>query len=85
GMGIPAQEQDALFTRFFRSSISQEKAIQGTGLGLTIVKTIVEQHGGTVGLESEPGTGTKVTFTIPRTEGRDKQPVGHAPERKEVN
>jgi signal transduction histidine kinase len=47
GIGIALEEQAQLFDRFFRSSAATERAIPGTGLGLTIAKTIVERHGGT--------------------------------------
>ena len=65
GVGIPEDEQDRLFTRFFRSSTATSLAIQGTGLGLVIVKQIVEQHGGTIAVTSAPGQGTTVTVTLP--------------------
>ena len=65
GVGIPEDEQDRLFTRFFRSSVATRMAIQGTGLGLVIVKRIVEEHGGTISIESTPDAGTTVTVTIP--------------------
>jgi PAS domain S-box-containing protein len=65
GVGIPEEEQDRLFTRFFRSSIATEMAIQGTGLGLVIVKQIVEEHGGSIEIASAPHEGTVVTVTIP--------------------
>jgi PAS domain S-box-containing protein len=65
GVGIPLDEQDRLFTRFFRSSVATRMAIQGTGLGLAIVKQIVEEHGGTVAIESIPDVGTTATVTIP--------------------
>lgn len=65
GVGIPEDEQDGLFTRFFRSSVATELAIQGTGLGLVIVKQIVEEHGGTVAIQSASGVGTTVTVRLP--------------------
>jgi signal transduction histidine kinase len=65
GVGIPVDEQDQLFTRFYRSSTSREMAIPGTGLGLAIVHHIVEAHHGTVELESQPGQGTSVTLWLP--------------------
>ncbi|MGH2771582.1 MAG: sensor histidine kinase, partial [Actinomycetota bacterium] len=65
GFGIPGEDQEKLFSRFFRSSVSNDLAIQGTGLGLVIVKTIVEAHGGAIQLNSRPGEGTTVTFSIP--------------------
>lgn len=65
GMGIPLDEQDQLFTRFFRSSTSRAQAVQGTGLGLAIVRHIVEAHLGSVDVMSEPGRGTTLSFVLP--------------------
>ena len=65
GLGIPADEQAQLFTRFFRSSISRQHAVQGTGLGLAIVRHLVAAHGGSVDVESTPGHGTRIAFTLP--------------------
>jgi hypothetical protein len=66
GMGISERDQDKLFTRFFRSRAATDLAVQGTGLGLTIVQSIVSLHGGSVSVESELGTGTTVTVRLPR-------------------
>ena len=66
GMGIPASEQGQLFTRFFRSTTAIEQAIQGTGLGLTIVQAIVDLHGGSIDVESNVDSGTRVTVRLPR-------------------
>jgi PAS domain S-box-containing protein len=71
GVGIPEDEQDGLFTRFFRSSVATRLAIQGTGLGLVIVKQIIEEHGGTIAVDSVQDVGTTVTVRIP---------VGDAPD-----
>jgi signal transduction histidine kinase len=65
GVGIPAEEQDRLFERFFRSSNATEQAIPGTGLGLTIAKTIVERHEGSIEIESAEGMGTTVRVRLP--------------------
>ncbi|MDP9491473.1 MAG: HAMP domain-containing histidine kinase, partial [Actinomycetota bacterium] len=65
GVGIPVGEQDRLFERFFRSTTATEQAIPGTGLGLTIAKTIVERHEGSISIESEEGTGTTVSVRLP--------------------
>lgn len=65
GLGIPVAEQHYLFTRFFRSSTAQEHAIQGTGLGLTIVDAIVRSHGGDISVVSEHLAGSTFTVHIP--------------------
>jgi signal transduction histidine kinase len=65
GMGIPEEEQGSLFTRFFRASNAVERAIPGSGLGLSIVRTIVTNHRGQVDLTSALGVGTTVTVRIP--------------------
>ena len=65
GIGVPEDEQPGLFTRFFRSSISMEQETQGTGLGLFIVKHVVEAHGGTVAVTSAPGAGSTFTARLP--------------------
>jgi PAS domain S-box-containing protein len=65
GIGIPLEEQPNLFQRFFRTTIATEKAIQGTGLGLNIVRSIAEAHDGAIDFESTPGVGTTFWFRIP--------------------
>jgi len=65
GIGISAEDQSRLFTRFFRSKDPAVRAMPGTGLGLCIVKSLVELHGGVVTVKSRPGEGTTFTFTIP--------------------
>ncbi len=65
GIGIPADELENVFIRFFRSSNVQPDAIQGTGLGLAIVRSIVESHHGGIDVQSEPGTGSTFTITLP--------------------
>jgi signal transduction histidine kinase len=65
GMGIPAAEQEALFARFFRASNAVKQAIPGTGLGLAIIRTIVENHEGTIEAESTENVGTTMTVRLP--------------------
>jgi signal transduction histidine kinase len=65
GVGIPVDEQEHLFERFFRSSNAAENAIPGTGLGLTITKAIVERHGGRIEVESVENSGTTVRVSLP--------------------
>jgi signal transduction histidine kinase len=63
GMGIPDEDRQRIFTPFYRGK--NVATIQGTGLGLVIVKHCVEQHGGTISIESGAGGGTKVTVRLP--------------------
>jgi signal transduction histidine kinase len=65
GIGIPADEQEAVFGRFVRGDEATREVIPGTGLGLAIVQAIVEHHGGTVSLTSAPGMGTSVRVHLP--------------------
>jgi len=65
GMGIPAEEHPQLFTRFFRTAEARRRAIQGTGLGLAVVREIVERHHGAVGVRSALGEGTTMTVSLP--------------------
>jgi signal transduction histidine kinase len=67
GIGIPEQEREKLFERFFRSQTALERQIQGTGLGLYISKAIVEAHGGRIGVHSTEGLGTTFIVELPIT------------------
>ena len=67
GIGIPAEDQDRVFERFYRVDKSHSKDISGTGLGLSIVKHGTAFHDGQIHLESTPGKGTTVTLLLPQT------------------
>jgi signal transduction histidine kinase len=69
GIGIPLDEQGQVFSRFFRASTATRQAIPGTGLGLAISRALVEQHGGSIALQSREGYGTRVTVTLPASVG----------------
>ncbi len=65
GEGIPAEAIPHLFERFYRVDKSRTRATGGSGLGLKIAKKLVEAHGGTITVRSEPGKGSCFSFTIP--------------------
>ena len=65
GIGIPPDQQDRVFERFYRVDKSHSKASGGTGLGLSIVKHAVQYHHGTIHLQSEVGKGTEIRVTFP--------------------
>lgn len=65
GSGIALEHQKRIFDRFQQVSTDDAKKRGGAGLGLAICKSIVEQHGGTIGVDSEPGEGSRFWFTLP--------------------
>ncbi len=73
GIGISKDDQKKLFQSFVQLDASNAREYSGTGLGLVLVKRFVEQHGGEVRLQSEPGKGSSFIFTIP-IEGKIKAP-----------
>ena len=66
GPGIDESHLPRLFERFYRVDAGRSRAVGGTGLGLSIVKHLVEAMGGTVGVESTPGKGSRFSITLPR-------------------
>lgn len=62
GRGIEQKDMPYIFDRFFRADSARSNSPQGTGLGLAIVKSIMDLHGGAIGIQSEPGHGTTVTL-----------------------
>jgi PAS domain S-box-containing protein len=65
GVGIPKERQKAIFDRFTQADICDKKALQGSGLGLSIVKSYVDMLNGQINVESEPGTGSTFSFSVP--------------------
>jgi signal transduction histidine kinase len=76
GIGIPADEQDRLFQRFFRASTAQSRQIQGTGLGLSIVAAIVRGHGGTLEVRSGHLQGSTFVVRLPLAKSERLTPAG---------
>jgi signal transduction histidine kinase len=67
GLGIPKEAIPRLFEKFYRVRCDDRKDIIGTGLGLSLVKQIIEVHGGTISVQSEHGAGSTFSFTVPAT------------------
>jgi signal transduction histidine kinase len=68
GAGIPPAERDRIFQRFVRGAEARRTGIRGLGIGLALVKLIVDAHGGSIDLESEPGRGSTFTLKLPARE-----------------
>lgn len=68
GIGIPEDAQKKLFTPFFQADSSMNRYHEGTGLGLAICKGIIMNHGGEIGVRSDPGKGSVFYFTLPYKE-----------------
>jgi len=66
GIGIPSEDLDRLFERFFRADNARKNQIPGTGLGLSVSLGLVELHGGSLAVESAEGVGTTMTVTLPK-------------------
>jgi signal transduction histidine kinase len=70
GPGFAPEETDRLFEKYYRSVAERHRKVPGSGLGLYIVKTVAERHGGSVSARSEPGTGAEFEIIVPRSERR---------------
>jgi signal transduction histidine kinase len=77
GIGIPKEAKARIFSEFYRAKNAKALEMEGTGLGLTITKDVVEQHGGEIRFDSEVGEGTTFYVTLPVGEGRSKESYDH--------
>jgi signal transduction histidine kinase len=66
GVGLSESDQERIFERFYRVDDALSRRTQGTGLGLFLAKAIVEAHGGTMRVESQPGHGSTFYVTLTR-------------------
>ena len=69
GGGISPEDLPFIFERFYRAERARERATGGAGIGLTVARSLVEAHGSSIRAESEPGKGTRVTFSMPAAPG----------------
>jgi two-component system sensor histidine kinase BaeS len=76
GIGISPEERDRVFTRFWRSDAARERARSGFGIGLAVVREIVDYHGGSVSFDSEVGRGTTFAIKLPIDGRRGRQTAG---------
>ncbi|MFQ5991001.1 MAG: sensor histidine kinase, partial [Nitrospiraceae bacterium] len=74
--GIPPHELDRVFEKFYRGESSPAEA-RGAGLGLAISKHLIELHGGEIWVESQPGQGSRFSFTLPSPSGPPSNPLTH--------
>jgi two-component system, OmpR family, phosphate regulon sensor histidine kinase PhoR len=74
GPGIAAPEQKRIFDKFYRAQDPLHRTIEGSGLGLAMVKHIVKAHGGAVGVSSTPGAGATFTIALPAATGPEERP-----------
>ena len=75
GVGIPEREQDKIFDMFYRVERGLVHSVKGSGLGLSLVKHIVEAHGGRILVTSHPGEGSRFSIVLPLTNGGGSQPL----------
>jgi signal transduction histidine kinase len=77
GMGIPEAEMDKIFSEFYRATNARAAERDGTGLGLSFAKQVVEQHGGRIGVQNNPDGGCTFSFTLPKNlQKATKSPSG---------
>jgi signal transduction histidine kinase len=82
GPGIAEGHLPSIFERFYRADPSRQQATGGSGLGLAIVRSIVEAHGGRVGVTSALGQGTTFTIALPLTVSSKQEAGGSTVERR---
>lgn len=71
GMGVPKEDIPYIFDRFYRVDPSRNTSTGGSGLGLAIAKLIIDEHGGSIWMDSEENKGTSVSFTLKKWAGNE--------------
>lgn len=67
GIGIPREEQARIFEKFYRGRHVSGMNVQGVGIGLALVRHVMEAHGGSIAVDSEPGAGSRFRLSLPGT------------------
>ena len=73
GIGIPEDALSRVFAEFYRARNARDLDVEGTGLGLVLVKDVVEQHGGKISVHSRVGEGSTFTVSLPQDSSRARQ------------
>jgi signal transduction histidine kinase len=69
GPGVPLDEQERIFEKFYRGRHAADLNVHGVGIGLALVRHVMDGHGGSVSIESRPGEGCRFRLSLPRAEG----------------
>ncbi len=77
GIGIAPAEQEKIFQRFYQVDGSATRRFGGTGLGLAVAKSIIEGHGGKIGVKSKEGEGSIFYFSLPKVDLTHKKSTGY--------
>ena len=83
GLGIPREQQQQLFTKFFRGEAARARGIRGTGLGLVLSRQILQAHDGEIGFESEEGRGSTFWIRLPVAVDRSASTPGDSAEARQ--
>ncbi|MBI3327458.1 MAG: hypothetical protein HYZ81_12250 [Nitrospinae bacterium] len=84
GVGIPSDQLDRIFERFIQVEAGTARLVEGTGIGLALVKEILTQHGGSIAVDSRVGGGTTFSMTLPRGDVEAGMPAGFLGEEPEM-
>jgi len=85
GEGIENEKVNLVFNRFIQADDTSERRYEGSGIGLSLVKSLIEMHGGSINVTSKVGEGTKFTFYLPiRIVEMEEEEKDHVPHKSEM-